>query len=151
MVVVRRILAVLAACGGAVTAQAGILDPIATCTLTLGASGKIAMSGDGMTMGSQVGTGTPATLTVVGLNLSPKLTFTPLVITGPSGWSGSPTVSMAVDAAVSGRKQAYTTSAFSILPAAVLDILTINAQVVNPSGFKAGSYNGSTTITCESA
>ena len=148
---VPKILAVLAACGCGAAAQAGILDPIGTCTLTVGASGRIAMSGDGMTMGSQVGDGAAATLTVVGLNLSPKLTFSPLVINGPAGWSGSPTVLMSVDASVSGRQQPYTSAAFSILPAAVLDVLSINAKVVNPGGFRVGSYSGSAMVTCEAA
>jgi hypothetical protein len=146
----RKLVIALSACGLGCSAQAGLLDPIATCTLTLSASGKLVMSGDGMTLGSQIGNGTAASMAVVGVNLTPKLTFSSLTIMGPTGWAGSPTAYLSVDS-LSGQKIPYTTAPFSITPGILIDTLSINAKVVDPNGFKAGTYNGATTITCESA
>lgn len=142
-------LAIMAAALAA-PAHAGPLDGLGTCTLTLNAPGKLVMGGDGTTLGTQNGDGTGAVMAIVGLNLTPKLTFSPLTLIGPTGWSGTTTAYLSATTG-SGRSQPYTTGPFSLQPNAVLDSVTLNARFVSDGGFKAGSYNASTTITCESA
>jgi hypothetical protein len=93
-------------------------------------------------------TGLPAVLAVISTGTRPTLNFTAPAITGPSGWTGTPTVSMAYTS-LSGLNQAYTTSATQAQPAALLDTLTINAKSVNSTGYISGTYTIASTVTCQ--
>lgn len=142
----RKVLIVMAAFGlGATSAHA-----IGSCTLTLTTSGKLTLAGDGMTMSSQNTGGLSAIMAVVSLNLTPQLIFSPLTIMGPTGWAGSPVTYQSLKT-LSGTTIPFTSSGFTVNVAPVADTLTIDARVVNTSGFKAGSYNASSTITCQAA
>lgn len=119
-----------------------------TCTLTLTTPGTLASASDGVTLGSQETTGLPAVLAVISTGTRPTLNFTAPTITGPSGWTGSSTVSMAYTS-LSGITQAYTTAASSAQTSALLDTLTINAKAVNATGFITGTYTIASTVTCQ--
>jgi len=123
---------------------------LSSCALTLSVGGKLAMSGDGRTMGTEVPGGLGATLLMVGVNLVPEVFFTAQNVTGPTGWSATPTMSLAVSA-LSGAQQPYTSSNFAIRPGALIDTLTVHAKIDSPTGFKAGSYQASTQVTCQAA
>ena len=123
---------------------------LSSCTLNLSVGGKLAMSGDGKTMGTEIPGGLGATLLLVGVNLVPELYFTAQNLTGPTGWSATPTMSIAVSA-LSGAQQPYTSSNFAIRPGALIDTLTVHAKIDSATGFKAGSYQASTQVTCQAA
>ncbi|QJU58526.1 hypothetical protein HL653_12805 [Sphingomonas sp. AP4-R1] len=125
-------------------------NAVGSCTLTLTTSGKLTMSGDGMSISSLNTGGLSAVMAVVSLNLTPQLIFSPLSIVGPTGWAGSPITYQSLKT-LSGTNIPFTNTGFSVNVSPVADTLTIDARVVNTSGFKAGSYNASTTITCQAA
>jgi hypothetical protein len=106
------------------------------------------MSGDGMTMGSEVGGGLSAVMAVVAVGAAPKLSFSALQVVGPTGSAGAPDASLALSS-LSGARIPYTPTAFAITSGVLIDTLTLNAKIVNPSGFKAGNYTASSTATCE--
>jgi hypothetical protein len=140
---------ILACTGSAQAAEVRLTGIVVnTCVLTLSTPGTLAASSDGVTLGSQELTGLPAVLAVISTGTRPTLNFTAPAITGPSGWTGTPTVSMAYTS-LSGLNQAYTTSATQAQPAALLDTLTINAKSVNSTGYISGTYTIASTVTCQ--
>jgi hypothetical protein len=150
--------AALAATGGLILATSAQAAPTEirwtgtvqnNCILTLSTPGTLAAAADGITLGSQETGGAAAILAVISTGTRPTLAFTAPAMTGPAGWTGTPTVSMAYTS-LSGLSQAYTTSATtSPQIGTLLDTLTINAKGVNATGFITGTYTITSTVTCQ--
>lgn len=119
-----------------------------SCTLTLGTAGTITLVPQGNGMSTQASGGSAASIIVAAVLTRPTLIFSAPTVLGPTGWAGNPITAISFDTA-SGVHQAYTTAASSVQLGALADTVTINAAVANSSGFKAGSYTVSTTVTCQ--
>ncbi|MET0241769.1 MAG: hypothetical protein ABW184_17900 [Sphingobium sp.] len=131
-------------------AQAGLLDGLGTCTLTLSGSGTMTMGGDGRTLSSQNSGGGAAGMLLVGVNITPELVFSAPTLIGPPGWSATPTTMIAIDT-LSGTHTGFRNGPVVVRPGVLLDTLSIHARVTSPEGFRAGSYQARTTVTCQSA
>jgi hypothetical protein len=125
-------------------AHAGLGD---SCTLTLSTTGTLKMSMQGNTLGSQETGGGAALMTVVAVGTRPSLTFSAPQLSGP-GNSGTSVTSMAFST-LSGINSGYTSSGAVIQLGTLLDTVTINARVVNTQGFRSGTYQITSTVTCQ--
>lgn len=122
------------------------------CTLTLNNGGTMGLSSDGVSLGSEIGSGTGAALAVASLGSATVEVAAPALIETPSGYDDSQDVAFIRYSGLGGLggvDQAYTdqTTSFSIglLP---LSILVMNALVTNPNAFAAGNYRLRTVVTC---
>lgn len=121
---------------------------INTCVLTVPTPGLLALSSDGMRLGSQEGIGgAPATLSVVAAGTAPTLSFAAPTLAGPTGSDGA-TTEVAFASLASGANQPYTASA-STASSALIDIFTINGRVMREEGFPSGNYAVTVTVTCQ--
>jgi len=133
-----------------ITFDGSILD---TCTLALTSNGTLGASLDGTTMGSEVGSGHAAKMTILSTGshtiqvAAPSRTSPP-----PSGYNtATETVAVAYsgETLLSGVSQPYTSSATSFPVGTIaLTILDLNSRITNPSGFATGSYTTQTVVTC---
>ena len=132
--------------------------PAAACSITNYTPGALRASGDGGTMGSQVGSNTPATLQILlpllsGINVD---VAAPTVIQSGAGYLSAPqTLQVAYTATtllgINVRTQTYTTTATTFatgLLGAVNMNIVVNNRILNPTGFPAGTYMTQTVITC---
>ena len=144
--------------GAAVFCVALLAGPTAACSIAVGTSGQLRLSGDGTTLGSEVSGTTPATVTTVlpllsGVHVDVSA---PTLSQSPGGYnSASQTLQVAYTAAVLGlltvRTQAYTSGATSFptgLLGAVTLTITLNNRILNTSGFQTGTYGTQTVVTC---
>jgi hypothetical protein len=138
--------AVPAAAPAANVSLAGIV--LNTCLLTVTTPGVLAAGASGTRLSSEELGGLPAILAVISTGTMPTLNFSAPGLTGPSGWNGSPVVSIRYHSA-NGVTQAYTSDASSARAGALLDTFTINAQATNSSGFLTGTYTVASTVTCQ--
>lgn len=122
----------------------------ASCILTLSKTGTLAMNTGGTELGSEQIGGASAVLGVAATGGAPTVLFTaPTMSVSPSGYAGTPTVSMKYSS-VGGASQAYTSGASQYKSANPLaDTVTIDAKAVDSSGFVAGTYRVQTTATCQ--
>jgi hypothetical protein len=119
-----------------------------SCTLSLSAPGTLTMAGTGTVLGSQESGGTAAVMLIVSsLGTHPTIVVTAPSVVGPPGWAGTP-ITYVSYSTLSGAVQPYT-SAQSTKPVGLIDTVTLNARVLNTSGFRAGSYTVTTTVTCQ--
>jgi len=120
-----------------------------TCILAISTPGALAMSTTGTEIGSEQATGVAAVLSVTATAGAPTLSFTaPSMSLKPSGYSGTPTVSLAYTSP-GGASQAYTNSSSNYTSTNPLgDTVTLNAKAVDSNGFIAGAYRIQTTVTC---
>lgn len=119
-----------------------------TCVLNVTTPGLLGASSDGTTLSSETTGGVAAVLAVISTGSAPTMVFTAPTLNGPTGWSGTPVVSIRMNA-LSGATQAYTSSGFSAQLSQLLDTLTINAKAVNARGFASGTYTLASTVTCQ--
>ncbi len=119
-----------------------------SCVLNVSTPGVLGASTDGLTLSSELGTGTPAVVAVVAVGAAPTLSFTAPTVTVPAAHTGTTTTSIRYQA-LGGANQAYTTAASSMSGGPLLDTVTINSRVQSASGFKSGTYTVKTTVTCQ--
>ena len=119
-----------------------------TCTLSIPTPGKMTLSGDGKTLGSDQTLGLPATVTVLSLGSNNVTLSAPSLTASPPGYTpGSETVEMSYSGLAS---HAYT-SAQQTIPLGILSIATlliVNMHVLNAAGFAQGDYTAKTVLTC---
>lgn len=140
---------------------AAALAPLqaSACTLSVTSNGALGMAiGNYTQLGSQLGTGSGATLTTL-LPLLSGVTIdvgAPTVVQQPAGYSfGTSTPEVAYNASVLGlltvKTQAYTTGATSFptgLLGAVTVTIVLQNRVTNTAGFPPGHYRTRTVVTC---
>jgi len=130
----------------ATPAEAGL------CTLSLPTPGGLALSADGLRLGSEeTGVATPGTLTVLSVGSSTLTVDPPVWTQVPAEYQpGAESREVRYTAPLSGGSQAYTAMSSSITVPNLLNavILTINNRVTNPQGFAAGDYRTRTVVTC---
>lgn len=147
-----RILTLFAAALAAAPATAANVDFSATlvnsCTLSLGTSGTMTTSTDGLTLGSEQSGGSAATFTLVAIGTSPTVNFAaPSLISSPAGWSASPTLAIRYTS-TGGANQAYTSTSSSATLSGLSDSFTVHGRVSSSTGFAAGTYTLRTVVTC---
>ncbi|WP_156384459.1 MULTISPECIES: hypothetical protein [unclassified Devosia] len=133
--------------------------PALACTLSITNNGALGMAvGNNTQLGSQLGTGSAATLTTI-LPLLSGVTIdigAPTLVQQPAGYSfGTSTPEVAYTAGVLNlvpiKTQPYTASASSF-PTGLLGIVTVTIvmqnRVTNTAGFPAGHYRTRTVVTC---
>lgn len=132
--------------GAATVTFSGVV--LNTCILTLTTPGVLGVDGEGTRLSSEDTGGVAAIMAVVSTGTAPSLNFSAPTLTGPNGWSGTPTVGLKLSS-LSGATQAYTSGAFTTRLGQLLDTLTLNARATNSSGFASGSYTIASTVTCQ--
>lgn len=120
----------------------------ASCVLSLGSEGRLAISQDGTTFGSEEATGLPATLTVLAVGGAPSVQFTAPTADGPSGTLTGATTAIRY-VSLGGTNQPYTSAASTGANVRLLDTITVHGRVIRPAGFEAGNYLVRTTATCQ--
>jgi hypothetical protein len=128
-------------------AQAGI------CTLLVLTPGTLALSPDGTRLGSTETGGIAATMTVTSIGSSTLTVGAPAVIQAPAGHAtGSDLVEVAYVGAglLAGANQSYTAAQTAVAVPNIVSavVLTINNRITNMTGFKAGTYQTRTVVTC---
>jgi hypothetical protein len=119
-----------------------------SCVLSIPTNGTMAMSSDGMRLGSQEGVGgAPATLSVVAAGASPTLSFSAPSLNGPGGISGA-TTEYAYRSAGSNAEQDYT-SGPSSASSNFADNFTVHSRINSAAGFPSGTYTVAVTVTCQ--
>lgn len=124
---------------------------VSSCVITVSASGTLGVdSASGTAVGSEVGAGAPAVLSVVATAGTPTISFTaPTLSAKPSAYSGAPTLALRYSSP-GGANQAYTTGASQYRSSNPLgDTITLNARATDASGFAAGTYQIQTIATCQ--
>jgi len=137
---------------GGVVVSALISSAASACTLTVNNGGTLALSMDGYTLGSEQPSGTGAAMLIGSLGAATVQIAAPTLIQTPNGYDGTSdvvSIKYAGLGGLNGVAQDYTdvTTSFSIglLP---LTMLTMNARVINPATFDAGTYRLRTVVTC---
>lgn len=144
----------------AATVVAALLPlPALACTLSITGNGALGMAiGNYTQLGSQLGTGSSATLTTL-LPLLSGVTIdvgAPTLVQQPAGYSfGTSTPEVAYNASVLGlltvKNQGYTTGSTSFptgLLGAVTVTIVLQNRVTNSAGFPPGHYRTRTVVTC---
>lgn len=144
----------------AATVVAALLPlPALACTLSITGNGALGMAiGNYTQLGSQLGTGSSATLTTL-LPLLSGVTIdvgAPTLVQQPAGYSfGTSTPEVAYNASVLGlltvKNQGYTTGPTSFptgLLGAVTVTIVLQNRVTNSAGFPPGHYRTRTVVTC---
>lgn len=133
--------------------------PALACTLTVTSNGALGMAvGNYTQLGSQLGSGSGATLTTL-LPLLSGVTIdvgAPTLVQQPAGYSfATSTPEVAYNAAVLGlltvKNQGYTAGATSFptgLLGAVTVTIALQNRVTNTAGFPPGHYRTRTVVTC---
>lgn len=125
-----------------------------TCILSLSTPGTLDLSGDGLELASDEGSGVGAVMLVTSLLTSHTITIAPpQLVNFPGGYNSSGQV-LEVGyqglAGLSGISQDYTTgqTQFSTGVLGIATALVLNNRVTNPFGFSAGTYQTQTVVTC---
>ena len=154
-----RLLAITALCVlagvGPVAAQTNVDftgTVAATCSIGVPSPGTLALNTTGDVLGSEVGTGTAGTVTILSIGSNNLEVDAPILFDSPAGYNTSGQVLQVAytgAAGLSAVSQPYTSSnttvAIGTISAAVL---TVNNRVTNSNGFAPGSYTTRTVITC---
>jgi hypothetical protein len=123
-----------------------------TCILSLSTPGLMALSLDGLTLGSDQVGGVPATVSIVSVGTNTITVDPPARTAAPAGYSASGEsveVSYSGVGGLSVVNQAYTsaTSSFDVGLLAATELL-VNNRIINPAGFAQGNYTTRTVVTC---
>lgn len=129
---------------------------VASCSITASSNGTMKLNAStGTTLGSEEGTGTNGSVTVLSIGAStltigaPSLTSTP-----PVGYvTGTQTIEVsyhgAVGSGLAGINQVYTPSqTIQSLGTIGASDLIINNRIRNPNGFPPDTYTTRTVVTC---
>jgi hypothetical protein len=124
----------------------------ATCALSLPSNGTLALNSTGDVLGSQVGLGTPGTVTVLSIGSNNLDIDDPVLFASPVAYN---TTGQVLEVAYSGASglaavdQPYTSSDTSVAVGTIAaSLLTVNNRITNTNGFAPGSYTTRTVITC---
>jgi hypothetical protein len=133
-----------------VTFSGTILD---SCTLALSSAGALDVSTDGTMMGSEIGTGRAAKLTILSTGSHAIQVAAPTRSSpAPTGYNAATEqveVAYAGESLLSSISQPYTSSSTSFNVGTVaLTTLDVNSRIINPSGFAGGTYTTQTVVTC---
>jgi hypothetical protein len=124
----------------------------ATCSLTIPTNGTLGLNTTGDVLGSQVGTGTPGTVTILSIGSNNLDIDAPTLFASPVAYVSTGQVlevAYSGAAGLSAVNQAYTSSDTSVpLGTIAAALLTVNNRVTNAGGFAAGAYTTRTVITC---
>jgi hypothetical protein len=119
-----------------------------SCLLGIGTNGTLNPKAGGTELNSEAGTGISGSLTVVAIGAIPKITFSAPQLSAPAGDTGS--AAQIKYTSLSGANQAYTAAQSSYTSGALLlDNYSVDAKVTNATGFVSGTYQVSTTATCQ--
>lgn len=124
----------------------------ATCSLASATNGTLALNTTGDVLGSQVGTGTPGTVTVLSIGTNNLNVAAPTRIAQPVAYVATGEVlevAYTGAAGLSAINQAYTASPTSVAIGTIAAaLLTVNNRITNANGFPAGAYTTRTVVTC---
>lgn len=122
---------------------------LSSCTLTISTGGSLGTNSNATELSSRVLGGGSAVVTPVIVGLLPTITMTaPRMTESPSGYQGTPVVSMAYRSLLGGN-QDWTSAGSSYRALGLTDVLTIDMRITDPNGFRAGQYSAATTLTCQ--
>lgn len=124
-----------------------------TCTLAVPTPGVLGLSTDGLTLGSEEGIGTAATVTVLSIGANTVTVEAPSRTSGaPTGYNtATETVEVryvglgGLSTVTQGYTSAQTSFAVNTLP---LTSITMHNRIVNSEGFADGTYTTQTVVTC---
>jgi hypothetical protein len=123
------------------------------CVLTLDTTGVLKLSGDGYRLGSQEAGGISGIVIIASIGSSTVTVGAPTLTQWPAGYNPaglSLEVSYRGDGVISGVNQAYTTGQtnFNVPNLINAVALTIDNRAVTATGFKSGTYQTKTVVTC---
>ncbi len=139
----------------AATLLVGLATPALSCTLTLGTPGTLGISTSGQYLGSTQPGGVAATMTVATVGPSTMTVQPPTYTQVPSGYSGAGDtmeIGYTGSGLISGVTQAFTTGVTQFGVPNLLGIgtviVTFNSRATTATGFRNGTYQMRTIVTC---
>lgn len=131
--------------GAATVSLSGIIAN--SCVLTVPLSGSLVADNTGTVLRSDAGVGArAASLTVVALGASPRLTFAAPVQSSPSGTSAD-SVEFSYSVAGSGASRGYAATG-ATATSNLIDTVAINGRMTRAAGFPTGTYGMTIEVTC---
>lgn len=117
--------------------------------IVIPSAGVLAVSADGLSMGTEETGGAPAALSVTAIGTLPQVSFTaPALTSSPAGYTGSPTQSIKFSATGASGQASYTSNASTSQLTALTAAYVINGKVSDSSGLHGGAYTMTTVATC---